>query len=159
MDTTRRNFVGAIAAALAIPSIGIAESNDWFEDLKVDRYYILQRGPHKDTGGWGCPYPSMGNEIVKNMKFWEHCRELEDKLDEVESRGFHLSQSQYFGKPYREYEKIPLTKRWMTEFYRRHKDDKPEDWKKRYDDYISDLKARGWRLVDGSFCNPEMGDC
>lgn len=107
----------------------------------------------------GCPYPSMGNEIVKNMKFWEHCRELEDKLDEVESRGFHLSQSQYFGKPYREYEKIPLTKRWMTEFYRRHGDDKPEDWKKRYDDYISDLKARGWRLVDGSFCNPEMGDC
>lgn len=107
MDTTRRNFVGAIAAALAIPSIGTAESNDWFEDLKVDRYYTLQRGPHKDTGGWGCPYPSMGNEIVKNMKFWEHCRELEDKLDEVESRGFYLSQSQYFGKPYREYEKIP----------------------------------------------------
>lgn len=162
MDMTRRSFVGAVAATLAIPSIGIAESNDWFEDLRVDRYYTLQGGHYKDTGGWGCPYPAMGNEIVKSMEFWEHCRELEDKLDEVESRGFYLSQSQYFGKSYREYEKIPekipLTKRWMTEFYRRHRDDKPEDWKKRYDDYISDLKARGWHLVDGSFCNPEMGD-
>lgn len=41
MDMTRRSFMGAVAAALAIPSIGIAESNDWFEDLRVDRYYTL----------------------------------------------------------------------------------------------------------------------
>ena len=87
MDMTRRSFVGAVAATLAIPSIGIAESNDRFEDLRVDRYYTLQGGHYKDTGGWGCPYPAMGNEIVKSMEFWEHCRELEDKLDEVESRG------------------------------------------------------------------------
>lgn len=151
MDMTRRNFVGAIAATLAIPSIGFAlpkNENDWFEDLKVDRYYTLQGGPYKDTGGWGCPYPGMGSELLEDMKYWEHCRELEDKLKKVEDLGFYLSQSQYFGKPYRKYEKIPLTKRWMMEFYRRHKDDKPGDWQKRYDDYYDALRASGWTVAD-----------
>lgn len=148
MDMTRRNFVGAIAATLAIPSIGVAESNDWFEDLKVDRYYTLQGGPYKDTGGWGCPYPGMGADLIQWLSHADHCRELEYKLEQVEARGFYLSQSQYFGKPYRKYEKIPLTKRWMMEFYRRHKDDKPEDWQKRYDDYYNALRASGWTVAD-----------
>lgn len=38
MDMTRRNFVGSLVATMAIPAIG---KDDWFEDIRVDRYYTL----------------------------------------------------------------------------------------------------------------------
>jgi len=75
----------------------------------------------------------QGPEIIKTMEFWEHCREIEDKLDFVEKRGFYLTPSSYLEDPWREYDRIYLTKRWMMEFYNRHKDEPIENWKKRYD--------------------------
>ena len=51
MDMTRRNFVGSLVATMAIPAIG--KNDDWFEDIRVDRYYVLQGGQYEDTGGWG----------------------------------------------------------------------------------------------------------
>lgn len=154
MNITRKNFIGCLTAALALPSIGLTATatrkneDDWFEDLVVDRYYTIQGGPYKDTGGYGSPYNTLGAEMIMEFRYWERCRELEDKFEEIERRGFYLSQSQYFGKPYREYNKIPLTKRWLMEFYRRHKNDTPDVWQKRYDDYYNALSSSGWKVSD-----------
>lgn len=149
MDMTRRNFVGALVATLAIPTIGVVafpkeKKGDWFQDLVVDRYYVYQGGEYKDTGGWGCPYPGMMDELMGFFKHHDHCRDLEDMAEKMEKRGYYLSQSQYFGKPYCKYDKIPLTKKWVMEFYRRHKDETSEDWQRRYDKY----RDSGWKVTD-----------
>lgn len=50
--TTRRGFIGAIAPIGALPLISkSAEQKDWFEDIRIDRYYALQGGQYGDTGG------------------------------------------------------------------------------------------------------------
>ena len=165
METTRRDFMfGAIATATVAPLVGLAShtigkstTDDAFEDIRVDRYYTLQGGQYGDTGGWGQPGYSMGPEIIKTVEFWEHCRELEDKLNVIEGKGFYLTPSSYFGEPHRTYDKIPLTKEWLMEFYRRHKRETWEMWKSNYDNYIAGLKSRGWRTVNGRFMNPELG--
>ena len=139
MDMTRRNFVGSLVATMAIPAIG--KNDDWFEDIRVDRYYMLQGWQYGDTGGWGQPGYTEGPEIIIQMKYWEHCRELDDKLDIVEERGFYLTPTQYFGAPYRKFNRIYLTKDWMLEFYRRHKDEPLENWESRYDRYLNDVNS------------------
>ena len=137
MDMTRRNFMGSLVATMAIPAIG--KNDDWFEDIRVDRYYVLQGGPYGDTGGWGQPGYKQGPEIITQMKYWEHCRELEDKLDCIEKRGFYFTPSQYFGADFRKFNRIYLTKDWMMEFYSRHKDEPLESWELRYDRYLDDV--------------------
>lgn len=138
--TTRRGFIGSIAAIGALPLIGkSAEQDDWFEDIRVDRYYVLQGGQYGDTGGLGCPGYELGSELIENMKCWEQCRYLEDNIDSVEKRGFYLTPSTYFETPWREFNRIYLTKRWMVEFYRRHKDETKEDWENKYGDYLEYL--------------------
>lgn len=135
--TTRRNFIGAIAAIGALPLMGkTGKQDDWFEDIRVDRYYELQGGPYGDTGGWGCPGYELGAELIENMKYWEQCRCLEDTIESVEKRGFYLAASSYFEKPWRRFDRIYLTKRWMMEFYNRHKDEPLENWKKGYSEYL-----------------------
>lgn len=141
---TRRGFVGGLVAAVALPPAA-AGQEDWFQDLEADRYYVLQGGPYKDTGGWGCPYAGMGDMLVEMLKDSDHCRVLDDRLAKVEQQGFYLTPSQYFGKPWRRYDRIYLTERWMREFYRRHRDDTPADWDRRYDEYRDALLATGWR--------------
>ena len=68
MNMTRRDFIGSLFSIASFSLIGFlvpkknaVEKEDWFEDLIVDRYYEVQGGPYKYTGGWGCPYNSMGN--------------------------------------------------------------------------------------------------
>ena len=156
MDMTRRNFVGSLAATMAIPAIG-QKNDDWFEDIRVDRYYVIQGGAYGDTGGWGYPGYEMGAKLIENMKYWELCRRLEDTIESVERRGFYFTPSSYFGEPHRRYDKIPLTKKWMMEFYNRHKGETWEMWKSGYDNHIAGLKSRGWRLVNGRFMNPDLG--
>ena len=132
--TTRRSFIGAIAAIGALPLMGKSEKqDDWFEDIRIDRYYVLQGWEYGETGGWGCPGYELGAELIKNMKCWEHCRYLEDNIESVEKRGFYLTPSSYLEDPWRQYDRIYLTKRWLTEFYNRHKDEPVENWEKRYD--------------------------
>ena len=131
--TTRRNFIGAIAAIGALPLIGkSAEQDDWFEDIRVDRYYDLQGGQYGDTGGWGCPGYEFGPSLVEGMKYWERCRNLEDSIKRLEEGGFYLTPSSYLEEPWRQYDRIYLTKRWMMEFYNRHKDEPVENWKNGY---------------------------
>ena len=139
MKTTRRNFIGTLAGVIAVPAIGSAikeKNEDWFEDILVDRYYVLQGGQYGDTGGWGCPGYSLGAELIENMKYWEQCRYLEHNIESVEERGFYFTPSSYLEDPWREYDRIYLTKRWMMEFYNRHKDEPVENWKKSYDKYL-----------------------
>lgn len=131
--TTRRNFIGAIAAIGTLPLIGkSAEQDDWFEDIRVDRYYELQGGHYGDTGGWGCTGRDLGPAFIKSMKYCEHCRNLEDSIESLEERGFYLTPSSHMEDHWRRYDRIYLTKRWMMEFYRRHKDEPLENWEKRY---------------------------
>ena len=155
MNMTRRNFVGSLVAMMAIPAIG--KDNDWFEDIRVDRYYTLQGGTYGDTGGWGYPGYMLGPKLIENMDYWKYCREFEDTIEDVERRGFYLTPSSYFGEPYRRYDKIPLTKEWMMEFYNRHKGETWEMWKSGYDNHIAGLKSRGWRVVNGRFMNRDLG--
>ena len=132
--TTRRNFIGAIAAIGALPLIGkSAKQDDWFEDIRIDRYYVLQGGQYGDTGGCGCPGYELGAELIENMKYWEQCRCLEDNIEKGEKRGYYLTPSTYFEIPWRQFDRIYLTKRWMTEFYNRHKDEPLEIWRNKYD--------------------------
>lgn len=143
-NTTRRNFIGVIAAIGALPLIGkSAKQDDWFEDIRVDRYYVLQGGQYGDTGGWGCPGYELGAELIENMKYWEQCRYLEPTIESVEERGFYLSPSTYFEKPWRQYDRIYLTKRWLTEFYNRHKEEPLENWKKGYSKYLERVSETG----------------
>jgi hypothetical protein len=135
--TTRRNFIGAIAAIGVLPLIGkSAEQDDWFEDIRTDRYYVLQGGQYGDTGGCGCPGYQLGAKLIENMKYWEQRRYLEHNIESVEERDFYLSPSTYFENPLRHYDRIYLTKRWMMEFYNRHKDEPLENWKKGYSEYL-----------------------
>ena len=145
MDMTRRNFIGSIIAISALPVIGNVKLDDWFEDIRVDRYYILQGGQYGDTGGYGQPGYMEGPELVKSMEFWEHCRELDDKLDYIEKRGFYFIPTQYFGADWREFNRIYLTKDWMLEFYRRHKDEPLESWKLRYARYLDDIHTGNYK--------------
>ena len=140
--TTRKNFIGALGAALALPVIGLEKKKDkdWFQDIRVDWYYVLQGGEYKDTGGWGCPGSQMGCELIDSFRYYNYCKELEDKAEIIEKKGYYLSPTHYFGKDCK-YDKIPLTKKWIMEFYRRHKDDGPDVWQARYDRYFSDYKA------------------
>ena len=137
---TRKGFIGALAGAIAVPVIGATKKKDEFQDIRVDWYYVFQGGEYKDTGGWGCPGSSMGCELIDSFRYYNYCRELEDKAELIEKRGYYLSPSHYFGKNCK-YDKIPLTKKWIMEFYRRHKDDGPDVWQARYDRYFSDYKA------------------
>ena len=143
-DMTRRGFVGGLVAAVALPSVA-AGQEDWFQDLEVDRYYDLQGGPYKATGGWGQPYAGMGDMLVEALKDWDARRLLDGNLALIERKGFYLTPSQYLGKPWRHYDRIYLTESWMREFYHRHRDDTRADWDRRYDEYRDALLATGWK--------------
>ena len=146
-DISRRDFLASLAAAAVLPSAGsvLTGHGAWFEDLRSDRYYELQGGPYKDTGGWGYPCPSVGDMLVETLKDWDHCRVIDDRLAEVERQGFYLTVTTYFGSPYRKCGRIYLTERWLREFYRRHRDDTYDDWQRRYDEHYGALRASGWK--------------
>ena len=169
-DISRRDFLGSLAAAAVLPSAAVALPGasavdcavdmlrseisrgsfasfipPSFEDLRPDMYYELQGGPYKDTGGWGCPCPGMGDMLVATLKDWDHCRVIDDRLAEVERQGYYLTVTTYFGRPYRECGRIYLTERWLMEFYRRHRDDTSNDWYRRYDEHYDALRASGWK--------------
>lgn len=170
-DVSRRDFIGSLAAAAVLPSAAVAFPGasavdcavdmirseicrgsfasfipPSFEDLRPDRYYELQGGPYKDTGGWGCPYPGMGSMLVEDLKDWDHCRVIDDRMAKVEQQGYYLTVTTYFGSPYRKCGRIYLTQRWLMEFYRRHRDDTRDDWQRRYDEWHDALRASGWKV-------------
>jgi len=134
MNMTRRDFVASLGAAMAVPMS--IKADDWFIDIGVDKYYVLQGGQYGDTGGVGQPGYAEGPELVEYLHHLEHCRELEDSLEIIEKNGYYFTPSSYLTKPWREYDRIYLTKRWMLEFYRRHKNDTPDMWRSKYEAFL-----------------------
>ena len=135
MNITRREALKAIAATAVLPSAAsiLPLSEDClFEDLRPDRYYELQGGPYKDTGGLGNRYPEMGAMFVEGLKYWDGAHVLDANLEYVEQRGFYLTVSTYLRRPYKKCGRIYLTKSWLREFYRRHENDTKDDWYRRY---------------------------
>lgn len=144
LETTRRNFIGAIASVAACGGATVLTSairDGRFEDIRVDRYYVLRGGRYGDTGGWGMPGYLQGPELVDSMAYWEYCRDLDDRLSRIERDGYYLVPSQYFGAPWKEFDSIPLTERWMREFYRRHRTHTRETWEELYDRYLQHVKS------------------
>lgn len=138
MNITRRDFVGSFIATMAIPTIG-QPKDDQFEDIRVDRYYDLQGGQYGDTGGIGRPGYQWGPYLVEELKCLKQCRVFEERLEIVEKNGCYFTPSSYLREEFCTYDRIYLTKDWMMEFYRRHKDDTFDMWKSRYDEYLSNL--------------------
>lgn len=147
MDTTRRDFIGAFTSTIAIPLTGFAipmnrrVDEDWFEDIRIDRYYMLQGGQYGDTGGYGNPGYVWGPEFTEYLRNFEYCHKLEDKLTQIEQNGYYFTPQTYLGDKWRRYDKMPITKDWAMEFYKRHKYETSDMWESRYLKCISDMKS------------------
>ena len=132
MKTTRRNFIGTLAGVIAVPAIGaIKRKKDEFQDIRVDRYYVLKGGQYKDTGGIGCPGVSLGTGIVEDMDWQLYCRSLDRWIEHVEKSGYYNAKQ--FGK-------IQLKRDWLMKFYNLHRNETKEDWERKYDQYLKSIK-------------------
>jgi len=139
--TTRRNFIGTLAGVIAVPVIGSAiKKEEEFQDIRVDRYYILRGGQYGDTGGIGCPGFELGIGTVKEMAWQKYCNMLDRWMDNIEDKGFYFEVVGYFGpddaKPFG---RIRLNRDWLMKFYNLHKNETKEDWEKKYGDYLESL--------------------
>lgn len=132
MSTTRRGFITDLASTFAVaPVVGyLPEKYDGdFRDLQVGCFYFV-----KDYEGTTSlqSYPVMGNRLVKIFEVFRQPGEsIEDFCQSVEDMKVCLME-RWKDDPDGE---IPLTKDWLMEFYRRHKDDTFDMWKSRYDDF------------------------
>ena len=141
MKTTRRNFIGTFAGVIAVPAIGSATKKDEFQDIRVDRYYILKGGQYKETGGIGCPGVELGIGTVKEMDLQKCCNMLDRWIDNVEDKGFYLEVSGYFGPDNaKQFGKIQLKRDWLMKFYNLHKNETKEDWERKYDQYLKSIR-------------------
>ena len=140
MKTTRRNFIGTLAGVIAAPAIG-AIKKDEFQDIRVDRYYILKGGQYKDTGGIGCPGVELGIGTVKEMDL-QKCHNMLDRwIDNVEDKGFYLEVSGYFGpENAKQFGRIHLNREWLMKFYNLHRNETKEDWERKYDQYLKSIR-------------------
>ena len=50
MNITRRDFISSLTACGATAAFGLSKTEKQFEDIRVDRYYVLQGWEYKDTG-------------------------------------------------------------------------------------------------------------
>lgn len=143
MKTTRRNFIGTLAGVIAVPAIGSAtkKKKDEFQDIRVDRYYILKGGQYKDTGGIGAPGVSVGSELKEDMDWHMFCRDIDDWIGHVEKSGYYLEVSGYFGPDNaKQFGKIQLKRDWLMKFYSIHKNEVKEDWERKYDKYLKSIQ-------------------
>lgn len=142
MKTTRRNFIGTLAGVIAMPAIGSAtKKEDEFQDIRVDRYYILRGGQYKETGGIGCPGVELGIGTVKEMDLQKRCNMLDRWIDNVEDKGFYLEVSGYFGPDNaKQFGKIHLNREWLMKFYNLHRNETKEDWERKYDQYLKSIQ-------------------
>lgn len=123
-NLSRKSFLSALASTYAAVACGSA-INDGFEDIVDDKYYELQGGPYKDTGGIGSPGASWRHDLIKLMRTEEYSGNMDNFIGYVERKGFYFNVSLYFPHTTAEWEayghrKILLTKDWLKEFYRRH---------------------------------------
>ena len=136
MNINRKTFIGGMIAGIATQLFGCNKFE--FDDIRVDRYYVLignNRVPE------GCPGSDVGKYLIEDLKYESNFRPIEEVIDELAARKFHYEVSSYiFDKEYVEYDDIHLTKEWLTEFYNRHKDEDIDSWNKAYESKLLELK-------------------
>ena len=122
---TRKSFLGSLAAAASAVAFGSLKSDDGLDDIYDDKYYDLQGGPYKDTGGVGAPGAAWRRDLIEILHHEDHCLNLNRFMEYVESRGFYFKVSLYTQHSHDEWvayghKKIPLTKEWLSNFYNKH---------------------------------------
>ena len=142
MNTTRKEFIAALTAAGISTVFGVdKKKKEEFQDIRVDRYYVLKGGQYKDTGGVGAPGDDWGSELKEFMDWQVYCRDLDRWIKHVEKSGYYLEVSGYFGpddaKPF---EKIYLKRGWLMKFYNLHKNETRQDWENKYNKYLESSK-------------------
>ena len=144
MEITRRDFIGTLAGMIAVPVIGSAtKKKDEFQDIRVDRYYILKGGQYKDTGGIGAPGASVGSELKEDMDWQVYCRDMDTWIEHVEKSGYYFEVIGYFGPDdAKHFGKIQLKRDWLLKFYNLHKNETKEDWEQKYNKYLESLHIR-----------------
>lgn len=122
---TRKSFLGSLAAAASALAFGSLKSDDGLDDIYDDKYYDLQGGPYKDTGGVGAPGATWRHDLMQILHNEEYHFTLDRFMDYVESNGFYFTVSLYTQHSHDEWvayghKKIPLTKEWLSNFYSKH---------------------------------------
>lgn len=122
---TRKNFLGGLIAIASSAAAGSMMYDDGLDDIYDDKYYDLQGGPYKDTGGIGAPGKAWLNDLLNILRHEDHCRNLDYFMEHVERNGFYFTVSLYFPHTHQELEKyghkkIILTKKWLISFYNKH---------------------------------------
>ena len=124
-NITRTNFLGGLIAAASSATIGSMKHDDDLDDIYDDKYYDLQGGPYKDTGGVGAPGAAWRNDLMQILHNEDYHLMLDRFMDHVESNGFYFTVSLYIQHNHDEWvayghKKIPLTKEWLSNFYNKH---------------------------------------
>lgn len=122
-DMTRKGFLGGLVAAAVLPTF--AKADDGLDDIYDDKYYVLQGGPYKDTGGVGAPGKSWRNDLMQILHNEDYHLMLDRCMDNIERNGFYFTVSLYTQHSHDEWvayghKKIPLTKEWLSNFYNKH---------------------------------------
>lgn len=106
-------------------AFGSLKSDDGLDDIYDDKYYDLQGGPYKDTGGVGAPGAAWRRDLLEILHYEDHYLNLNRFMEHVESLGFYFTVSLYTQHSHDEWvayghKKIPLTKEWLSNFYNKH---------------------------------------
>ena len=128
MYIDRKTFIGGMIASIATQLFGWNKSE--FDDIRVDRYYVLI-GNNRVPEGW--PGSDTGKYLIEDLKYEANFRPIEEVIDEIASRNFMFKVTEYcsLDENLVKYNDIHLTKDWLTEFYRRHKDEDPNKWEEK----------------------------
>lgn len=119
MNINRRGFIGAMMASAAALAVGPAAAEEEFQDLRTDRYYVWQMEGtdrnHLDMSG-----RDLMNGLIRISKH----PDFDAIMDGVDDLGLYFEEySTVLGGFYRCERKIPVTRKWLEELYRRHRSD------------------------------------
>lgn len=133
---SRKTFIGGFVAGIATSLFG---QKSKFEDIYVDRYYILKSD---NTVSTGYPGSDIGEYLIKSLKYEANFKDINEVIDGLATRKFRCEVTSYiFDKNRTEYNDIYFTKEWLTEFYNRHKDEDASIWDKTYAAKLNDFKG------------------
>lgn len=125
----RKNFLLSLSALALSSTICMADEEDGLDDIYDDKYYDLQGGPYKDTGGVGAPGKAWRFDLLRILRNVDSHNMLDRCMDNTERSGFYFTVSLYFPHTSEErrnygYKKIPLTKEWLVRFYEKNRNAK-----------------------------------
>lgn len=147
-STTRRSFIGKMAATAAVSVVGgnvlgSALGSGGIEDIRMDAVYCMAW-----VGGpWRCtwmPGYEWGRYMVSVMQREGGIKTFVQKID-GKVKEFRMGEG-YFEAG----REIDLTEDWLERFFELHKDDTAEDWQKR--------REEGLRVIYGKAVREETHD-